>query len=96
MKYLCLIMKKYKPTKEELTELGFKYNVDIEHYVLEITEKDIYGFKFPCLVNYFSDHNIFLMGAAFYFSPDSVEDLKTIIKVFGENVNNYKAQYENC
>ena len=81
----------YKPTEKELLDLGFK-SKDGDHYILEITEDDIYGFKFPCLINYFVEGNLFLMGAAFYFLPDSYEDIKTIIRLFGTNVNKRKLE----
>ena len=80
---------KYIPSKKELKELGFKLDDD-DHYITEITANDIHGMVFPCLINYFKNKNIFLMGAAFYFIPDSFEDLKVIMRIFGKNVNDYK------
>jgi len=81
----------YKPTEKELLDLGFKLRDD-DHYILEITEDDIFGIKFPCLVSYFPEENLFIMGAAFYFLPDSYEDIKTIIRLFGTNVNKRKLE----
>ena len=80
---------KYIPSIKELKELGFELD-DGDHYIAEVTTNDIYGITFPCLVNYFKDKNVFLMGVAFYFLPDSFEDLKVIMRIFGKNVNDYK------
>ena len=79
----------YKPTFGELKGLGFttKHGTDEYHYTAELTSDEYGGITFPTLVNYFSDKNVFLMGAAFYFVPDSLDDLKVVMKVFGENVN---------
>ena len=82
----------FKPTFGELEALGFSNEggTDGYHYIAELTKDEYGGITFPTLVNYFSDKNVFLMGAAFYFIPDSLDDLKVIMKVFGENVNKDK------
>ena len=86
----------YKPTRGEIEGLGFSNEggTDETHFIAELTSDEYGGITFPTLVNYFSDKNVFLMGAAFYFVPDSLDDLKVIMKVFGENVN--KGKNENC
>jgi len=87
----------YKPTVEELHELGFstKYGTDEHHYTVETAKVSSMGFKFPQMMNYFADKNIFLLGAVFYFSPNSFDELKVIVKAFSTNVNKHK-DYENC
>jgi len=87
----------YKPTVEELTELGFstKYGTDENHYTAETAKVSSLGFVLPQMVNYFADKNVFLLGAVFYFFPDSFDELKVIMKAFSTNVNKHK-EYENC
>ena len=82
----------YKPTKEELAELGFsnEHGTDEYHYLAETAKVSSMGFVLPQMMNYFADGNIFLLGAVFYFSPDSFDELKVILKSFSTNVDKIK------
>ncbi|GAG11551.1 unnamed protein product, partial [marine sediment metagenome] len=65
------------------------------HFMVETAKVNSFGFRLPQMMNYFADKNIFLLGAVFYFIPDSFEELKVIIKAFSTNVNKHK-DYEDC
>ena len=82
----------YKPTQEELHGLGFsnEHGTDENHYLVETARVNSFGFRLPQMMNYFADSNIFLLGAVFYFSPDSFNELKVILKAFSTNVNKLK------
>jgi len=86
----------YKPTVGELKELGFsnEHGTDEDHYMVETAKVNSLGFRLPQMMSYFADHNIFLLGAVFHFSPNSFDDLKIILKAFRENVDKQKLEDE--
>ena len=87
----------YKPTVEELHELGFsnEHGTDENHYMVETAKVNSFGFVLPQMMNYFADKNVFLLGAVFYFRPDSYDELKVILKAFSYRENADKHELEN-
>ena len=70
----------YKPTVDELQSLGFE-NRGNDMWTSQIAENDFYGITLPQFLNYFSNKNKFLLGAAFYLYPENIDDLKTMLRI---------------
>jgi hypothetical protein len=80
--------KKYKPTIEELEELGFstENTTGDDHFMCSLGSGEYIGFVLPELFSYFSEGNVFLFKNK-YLKPKSFEEFKTLI-------NDLKTKYK--